>query len=86
MEKTLYYTNNKLISKLNIYFDVNPSQFNDDYFGDLVITMHSDSILVTVRVSVWLVGGDFSFIVIDYISEPCRFNHIKPNVSIMRRF
>ena len=29
MEKELYYTNNKLISKLNIYFDVNPSQFND---------------------------------------------------------
>ena len=29
MEKKLYYTNNKLISKLNIYFEVNLSQFND---------------------------------------------------------
>ncbi len=29
MEKELYYTNNKLISKLNIYIDVSPSQFND---------------------------------------------------------
>ena len=29
MEKELYYTNNKLISKLNIYFDANPSQFNN---------------------------------------------------------
>ncbi len=29
MEKELYYTNNKLISKLNIYFDLSPSQFND---------------------------------------------------------
>ena len=29
MEKELYYTNNKLISKLIIYFDVNPCQFND---------------------------------------------------------
>ncbi len=29
MEKELYYTNDKLISKLNIYFHVNPSQFND---------------------------------------------------------
>ncbi len=29
MEKELYYTNNKLISKWNIYFDVSPSQFND---------------------------------------------------------
>ena len=29
MEKELYYTNNKLISKLNIYFDLSHSQFND---------------------------------------------------------
>ena len=29
MEKELYYTNNKLISKLNIYFDLSPSQYND---------------------------------------------------------
>ena len=29
MEKELQYTNNKLISKLNIYFDLSPSQFND---------------------------------------------------------
>ncbi len=28
-EKELYYTNNKLISKLDIYFDLSPSQFND---------------------------------------------------------
>ncbi len=29
MEKELFYTNNKLISKLNIYFDLSTSQFND---------------------------------------------------------
>ncbi len=29
MEKELYFTHNKLISKLNIYFDLSPSQFND---------------------------------------------------------
>ncbi len=29
MEKELYHTNNKLISKLNIYFDLSPSQVND---------------------------------------------------------
>ncbi len=29
MEKELYYTNIKLILKLEIYFDVNPYQFND---------------------------------------------------------
>ena len=39
MEKELYYTNNKLISKLNIYFDLSPSQFNDinDIFFIIVI-------------------------------------------------
>ncbi len=34
MEKELYYTNNKLISKLNIYFNVNPSQINDGTTAD----------------------------------------------------
>ncbi len=29
MEKELYHTNNKPIFKLDIYFEVNPSQFND---------------------------------------------------------
>ncbi len=29
MKKEIYCTNNKLISKLDIYFDVNPSQFNN---------------------------------------------------------
>ena len=29
MEKELYYTNNKLILKFNIYFDLSPCQFND---------------------------------------------------------
>ncbi len=30
MKKEIYYTSSKLILKSNIYFDVNPAQFNDN--------------------------------------------------------